>query len=90
MDTNAVFIAWGKPSRIITDMSSTGVTATWVYDATSVEQVPYWGFTYNRDGYGTYDYRVAHHTRRYIQADVVFQNDRVARWSVSPKPRGWR
>ena len=42
MNTNAVYIAWGKPYQIMRVDFPTGERTVWVYTAATSEQVPTW------------------------------------------------
>ncbi|MEK7684090.1 MAG: hypothetical protein AAB466_01565 [Verrucomicrobiota bacterium] len=86
MNTNAVFIAWGRPSKILTDESSNRLISTWIYYGSWVESIPYWSYTPNRYGWGTYDHRVLPCARTYVRAEVVFQDDHVIQWRTFPSP----
>ena len=51
MNLEAVYIAWGKPSAIVTGESANGATTTWLYHGTQLQEVNYWGYHpwYNAD-----------------------------------------
>lgn len=86
MTTNAVFIAWGRPSKILTEESADRLITAWLYHGTWVESIPYWSYTPSRYGWGTYDHRVLPYARIYVRAEVVFQDDHVIRWRTYPSP----
>lgn len=75
---DAVYIAWGKPSRIFEGQSNSGATTTWIYTGVIMQEQRYWN--YNRSGLGyshtpTLDYKYIPGT--YVAAEVVFENGLV-------------
>jgi hypothetical protein len=89
MSMDAVYIAWGKPSQILTSESSEGSTVTWLYHGTYLEEHRYWTYRgyYHRDRYYTsphlsYDY----YPRGYISAEVQFACGLVKEWRSLPQP----
>lgn len=89
MSEDAVYIAWGKPSQVITSEDSNGRVNTWLYHGTWVEENRYWTYReVTRDGrtflerYMDRDYNA----RDYVSSEITFQNGVVARWRTLPKP----
>ena len=89
LSADAVYIAWGKPSQILTSESADGRIITWLYHGTQLESHGYW--TYRQVYYGgrcwtepyfEHDY----YPRSYVRAQVVFQNDAVKEWHSLPAP----
>ena len=91
MSTDAVYIAWGAPSQILTGESERGATTTWIYTGTALRERRYWAYRhgyYGRRGYRYYegpsmefDYVPQH----YARAEVVFENSLVKSWrNVTP------
>ncbi len=78
MDTNAVYIAWGKPSTILMEPPATD--QTWIYYGDRPVVDPAWRYLPNPYGYWTLEYLPEHHSVKYVRAEVHFQNGRVADW----------
>jgi hypothetical protein len=88
MSMDAVYIAWGKPSQIWAGESSTGSIVTWVYQGSYLEQYPYWNYHSYYPGHGYYSSpRMAYdyYPRRYVRAEVVFENKKVKEWRSLPR-----
>jgi hypothetical protein len=86
MDTNTVLLAWGKPGRVDVGETASGREVVWRYYGSTLEQRPYWEYVPTRYGTWTLDYRVAHVTRKYLRATVVFREERVINWRRFPPP----
>jgi hypothetical protein len=86
MCTNAVFIAWGKPSKILSAGFAAGRETTWLYYGSWTDQRPYWEYVPERHGGWRLDYRVAHASRTYRKAEVFLRDDRVVRWRTYDRP----
>lgn len=89
MSEDAVYIAWGKPSQVLTSEDGNGRVTTWLYHGTWVEENRYWTYReVTRDGrtflerYMDRDYNA----RDYVSSEITFQNGVVARWRTLPKP----
>jgi hypothetical protein len=89
MPMDAVYIAWGKPSQILTGESSSGTTTTWIYSGTAWQEHRYWNYRYYPGGryygypqpYLDYDYVPL----TYTAAEVVFENGVVKSWrNITP------
>jgi hypothetical protein len=80
MDTNAVYIAWGKPNQVLESGDQRGVSTTWIYRGAFLEETRYWvGWRYPRL---EHDYQ----PRTYVRAEIVFFNDKVQSWRTLPEP----
>lgn len=80
MDTNAVYIAWGKPEEILESGNQNGAFTTWVYRGGYLDETRYWvGWRYPRL---EHDYE----PRSYVRAEIVFFNGRVQSWRTLPQP----
>ena len=89
MPMDAVYIAWGKPSQIAVGESSQGPLTTWLYYGTTFEEYRYWNYRpipsgryYWSEPYLDRDYM----PRKYVRAEVTFQNGLVASWQTLPRP----
>lgn len=80
MDTNAVYIAWGKPDEVLQSGDERGVTATWVYRGAFLEETRYW--VGRRYPHLAHDYE----PRSYVSAEIVFSNGQVKSWRTLPRP----
>ncbi len=77
MSMDAVYIAWGKPSQVLSGGNQTGETTTWVYQAGYMQEVRYWGRTRVNYGYTP---------MTYVKAQVIFVNGLVKEWQTFPEP----
>jgi hypothetical protein len=80
MDTNAVYVAWGKPYEVLAVDFPSEDRTVWVYTGVATEEVPYWEYRPNPYvlGTGTYEYQVAYVGRRMVSGWVAFEKGRVA------------
>jgi len=89
MPMDAVYIAWGKPSQVVTRESEKGTNVIWLYHGTQMEEHRYWtylGYGY-RHGYCSSPYLVTeYYPRSYVRAEVVFGNGVVKEWRTLPSP----
>jgi hypothetical protein len=90
MSTEAVYIAWGKPSQVLAGESSRSPAVTWLYYGSYLEQYPYWNYDAYYYGHGSYSSpRLAYEyfPRSYVRAYVVFEDNTVREWRslVNPK-----
>lgn len=79
MTSDAVYIAWGKPSQILQQEDERGPVTTWLYHGSYLEETRYWPY---RARVPNYDYNI----RGYVSAEVIFQNGVVTNWRTLPKP----
>src|SRR6187549_3241492 len=62
MPMDAVYIAWGKPSQVVTRETEKGTTIIWLYHGTHFEEHHYWAY----HGYGYYGYRHRYDSYPYL------------------------
>jgi hypothetical protein len=87
MDTNAVYIAWGKPSRVHTTTTPAGEELRWEYWRRWTRVHPHWSIEPTAGGfYVTAEYRPTTSSWNYLSDWVVFRDDRVIRWGRFPRP----
>ncbi len=95
MPTDAVYIAWGKPSQTLTAESSSGTILTWLYIGSYLHGYTFWNYPgvygpwgpYHPIYYGPFlqhDYAVLN----YVAAEVVFDGGLVKSWRQLPRPGG--
>ena len=91
MSSDAVYIAWGKPSEILESEDASGHVTTWRYYGTWMQEDRYWAYREtSRDGspdlylerYLISDYN----PRDYVRAEINFQNGKVTSWRTLPRP----
>jgi len=89
MPMDAVYIAWGKPSQVLTSETSEGHLITWLYQGVYLREYRYWTYReyYYPGGvyaspYLAFDYL----PQSYVQAEVVFKDGVVKQWRKLPKP----
>lgn len=91
MTADAVYIAWGKPTQIVTGQTSDGKTiTTWVYHGTTWQEHRYWSYHYHYP-YGPYAYSTPtlaydYIPQSYVAAEVVFDNGVVKSWRNLTQP----
>ena len=91
MTMDAVYIAWGKPSQIITEQTGTDANITrWIYYGTTYREYRFWNYhyypygRYGYHGYPTLDYDYV--PLSYVAGEVVFENGVVKRWRNATAP----
>ncbi len=89
MPMDAVYIAWGPPSQVLSGETEAGQTTTWLYSGNTLQEVRYWSYRpvfygniYYQEPYLQYDY----FPQRYTKAEVVFQNGVVKSWHMLNQP----
>jgi hypothetical protein len=89
MTEDAVYIAWGQPSQVVTSEDSNGRVTTWLYHGTVLEENRFWTYReVSRDG-RTYLERYLdrdYNARDYISSEITFAKGVVIRWRTLPKP----
>lgn len=91
MTADAVYIAWGKPSQIVTGQTSDGKSmTTWLYFGTAWQEHRYWSYHYYHP-YGPYGYPTPtlaydYIPQSYVAAEVVFENGVVKSWKNLTQP----
>jgi hypothetical protein len=91
MPMDAVYIAWGQPSQVITSESSSGAGTTWIYTGTAWQEHRFWNYRYYpRSRYYAYpqmylDYDYVPYS--YPAAEVVFENAVVKSWRHITPPQ---
>lgn len=91
MPMDAVYIAWGKPSQMISGESSQGKLVTWIYAGSYLQSYHYWG---HRGGYygGRRGYwssptlQTDYVPQNYVSAEVIFIDGVVREWRTLPHP----
>lgn len=89
MTPDAVYIAWGKPSQVLTSESSDGSYITWLYQNHRLKSYHYW--TTHTFLYEDYHWRhpylaTSYYPVEYVSAEVVFQDGKVKEWRTLPAP----
>ncbi len=84
MTTNAVYIAWGKPSAVMPRPHELGAESdlTWLYYGHEPVLVPRWTYLPDAYGYWTLQYSPAHYSKPYVKAEVRFKQGRVWDWKT--------
>ena len=90
MSMDAVYIAWGKPSQVLTSETSAGMLVTWIYTDSYLQGFTVWDYPgqfgpYHRYYFGPVygsDYAVMN----YLKAEVVFDGGLVKSWRQLPSP----
>jgi len=87
MDSNAVYIAWGKPTRVESVATPAGDEVRWEYWRKWTRHHPYWSIEPGPGGYyPTAEYRPTTSSWKYLSAWVAFRGERVIRWRLLPQP----
>ncbi len=90
MNQDAVYIAWGKPAQKLQSEGPEGLTETWLYSGSTLDDYRYWTFREYRERDGSTrlervlesDYQI----RDFISAEIVFTNAVVKSWRTLPTP----
>lgn len=77
MSMDAVYIAWGKPSQVVSGGNQTGETITWLYEGAFLQETTYIGARHIYNAYSP---------GGYVKAQVVFVNGKVTQWQTFPAP----
>ena len=81
MNTNAVYIAWGKPYQIMRVDFPSGERTVWIYTGATSEQVSSWQYRPSGNPYstrtGTYDRTTSTILRRRTNGWVSFEEGKV-------------
>jgi hypothetical protein len=89
MSPDAVYLAWGKPSQVLTNESAQGTFVTWLYQGSRLKSYRYWTqHTYLYSDY-TWDQAylaTSYYPVEYVRAEVVFENNLVKEWRTLPAP----
>lgn len=89
MGMDAVYIAWGKPAQVIQGESAQGMSLTWLYHGTYLEEYRYWthpGYYYGPGYYGSPRLAYDYYPRGYVSAEVKFEGGVVKEWRSLPQP----
>jgi hypothetical protein len=92
MSTDAVYIAWGKPTRVLESETAAGSQTIWLYWDTYLQGVTYWGYRHSSGYYGYgYPYygpnlMLDYIPVGYVRAEVIFQKGVVKEWRSLPPP----
>ncbi len=79
MGTNAVFIAWGRPTKVVArETADAGSEVEWRYDRSYLKSRRVYYYTYSGRGYPTIDSYYDTTAWRYLARRVVFRDGRVA------------
>ncbi|MFM1768109.1 MAG: hypothetical protein RJA22_638 [Verrucomicrobiota bacterium] len=92
MPMDAVYIAWGKPSRVVESESAAGKFTVWLYHDTYLQSVSYWGYRWY-PGSHHYPYyspslMLDYVPVGYVRAEVIFEKGAVKEWRTLPPPAG--
>lgn len=84
MNSDAVFVALGKPSRVLDGVEKGKKLERWVYTRTETEEVPAWHDVHERDGTGriivSQRYDPIRLSRVEDALEVKFENGKVVGW----------
>ena len=89
MNSDAVYMAWGKPAQILESGTEQGHVTTWLYEGGWIQEERYWAYRTVGTGKGAYAEQYLardYYPRAYISAEVVFQDGAVTRWRTLPRP----
>lgn len=89
MNSDAVYMAWGKPAQVLEGENEQGHITTWLYEGGWMQEERYWAYRTIGVGKGAYAERYLAHDyypRAYISAEVTFVNGTVKQWRTLPRP----
>ncbi len=89
MPMDAVYIAWGKPSQVLTNESAQGTFITWLYQNSRLKSYRY--LTMHSYLHGDYVWRepyvaTSYYPEEYVSAEVIFEDAKVKEWRTLPAP----
>jgi len=101
MTADAVYLAWGKPSEIVTAENPQGPYLLWLYKEVYLQPHSYWAFRPDhwssvRSYYGrgrpegiVLERRLEHsyESHEFVKAEVEFVNGAVTHWRERSRPR---
>lgn len=94
MPMDAVYIAWGKPTRVLQAETAAGLQTVWHYLDTYLQGVSYWGYRHY-SGYYSYGYpcygpslMLDYVPVGYLRGEVIFEKGVVKEWRSLPPPGG--
>jgi len=80
MSTNAAYIAWGRPTEIISE----GPATTWIYYEQEFREHKHTTiYTSERGGVVPEEVKIPY-ARRVVRAKIVFESGNVISWSLAP------
>ena len=91
MNSDAVYIAWGKPSEILESEDTGGRLTTWHYYGAWMQESRHWAYREVNRG-GQQDIFLERHLvtdfqpRDYVRSEIIFQNGQVKSWRTLPRP----
>jgi hypothetical protein len=83
MSTNAAYIAWGRPSEIISE----GPTMTWIYREQEFKEHKHTTIYTTDRGVVPEEVKIPY-ARTVIRAQITFENGSVTSWSRTPSSSG--
>lgn len=89
MNSDAVYLAWGKPAQILESETAQGHVTTWLYEGGWMQEERYWNYRAVGTGKSAYVERYLardYYPRAYISAEVAFENGAVKQWRTLPQP----
>lgn len=90
MNSDAVYMAWGKPAQILeSETEATGHVTTWLYEGGWIEEQRYWAYRTVGTGQRATAERYLereYYPRAYISAEITFVNGAVKQWRMLPRP----
>jgi hypothetical protein len=92
MPMDGVYIAWGKPSQVVSEETPNGMLTTWLYQDTHLESYRHWtygNYYYGRRGYSQPYLAHDYYARSFVSAEVSFQDGIVLQWRTLPYPVGY-
>jgi hypothetical protein len=89
MSTDAVYLAWGKPSQVLNSETPQGAIATWLYEAAQLQRIRLWSYYPYLPGdytWGGPRMVTDFYPVNYIAAEVIFEKGLVRQWRTLAAP----
>jgi len=90
MPMDAVYIAWGKPSQVVSSGSEAGTFVIWVYLGVYLQSYYVSGWNYGAYCNGPYAYYggpyINYYPVNYPKSEVTFEQGIVRSWKTLPGP----
>ena len=91
MNSDAVYIAWGRPAQVLESEDGGGRLTTWLYHGTTTDEYVGWRIVEVPGPNGSYltrrmdrDFNV----REYVSAELIFRDGLLQTWRTLAKPGG--
>jgi hypothetical protein len=89
MNSDAIYMSWGKPAQILESETGQGHVTTWLYEGGWMQEQRYWAYRSVGTGREAHAERYLardYYPRAYIRAEITFVDGAVTQWRTLPRP----